>query len=719
MEQHERLFRSRSGDCYSRLFGDALRNIYLGCFSAEGDLISFDYAPNTGQPSAARHRKFHLRRGRSPEEREGPAQRHDHLPARDGFGQLWKEISPDRGTTTYAHLGDGLLDTMTRGNGVQSAYQFDGLGRLAKLTAAGQSETFTYDLCTNGIGRLCSATSPGTTLSYAYEPDGRVRTRKDQITLAGVQSIYTTSYAYDTVGRLSKLTYPNGEAATYAYSIGQPSAMTMTVGGVAKNMVSGASYEPSGRLSGYTHGNGLVRDYVFDLDGRTSAITSKNGAAAVQSLSYLYDKEDRITTITNPLPNYGESYGYDALSRLTSATGAGYTYDANGNRLTALPNGSVFTYVPGSNRIATVSDIFIAPDGSIVTGDPPAPDYVSSFTYDGAGNITKWDFPATLTATYTYDPFNRMSAVLDTTAGSKTVGQYGYNTYGERTSKRDLTHGNNYAFVYGEDHELIGERENGAWTNYVWFAGELVGMTRASAIYQIDNDHLGRPELITNANKAVVWQSNNDPFGGMNPTMNTLGEFNIGLPGQYFDAESNYWYNMNRYYVPAIGRYLQADPVGLAGGTNPFAYVGENPANSIDPTGLTGELVGAGCVLTIEAGCVPGAVVGAIAESAIYVGAAILIASPIIMNSKPPKDAVDPNGAKAPGEPGDAEGYCPAKDGPKWVANPNGSGNGWEDENGNVWVPTGPGGAAHGGPHWDVQTPGGGHINVYPGGRKR
>jgi RHS repeat-associated protein len=246
----------------------------------------------------------------------------------------------------------------------------------------------------------------------------------------------------------------------------------------------------------------------------------------------------------------------------------------------------VFTYVPGSNRIATVSDIFIAPDGSIVTGDPPVPDYVSSFTHDGAGNIKKWDFPATLTASYTYDGFNRMNAVLDTTSGSVTLGQYGYNAFGERTSKRDLTHAHDYAFIYGEGHELLADRENGAWTNYVWFAGELVGMTRAGVLYQIDNDHLGRPETITNANKAVVWQSNNDPFGGMHPTTNTLGEFNIGLPGQYFDAESNYWYNVNRYYVPAIGRYLQADPVGLGGGLNPYAYVGGNPANSTDPTGL-------------------------------------------------------------------------------------------------------------------------------------
>jgi RHS repeat-associated protein len=506
---------------------------------------------------------------------------------RDGFGQLWKEISPDRGTTAYHYLANGLVDTITRGNGVQTAYQFDGRGRPTQLTAGGQSETFAYDLCTNGIGRLCTATAPGTTVSYTYERDGRVRSRKDQITLAGAQTTYTTSYAYDPIGRLSKLTYPNGEAATYAYSTGQPSALTMTVGGVAKNMVTGASFEPSGRLSGYAHGNGLVRDYAFDLDGRYSGITSKNGAAAVQSLSYLYDQNDRITTITNPLPNYGETFGYDALSRLTGATGWGYTYDGNANRLTLSPNSSVYTYVPGTNRLASVSNVFIAPDGAIVVGDPPVPDYISNFTHDGAGNVTKWDFPSVpLTVSYTYDPFNRMSAVLDTTSGSTPLGQYGYNAFGERTNKRDLTHAHNYAFIYGEGHELIGEHEDAVWTNYVWFAGELVGMTRAGAIYQIDNDHLGRPELITNANKVIVWQSNNDPFGGMTTTTNTLGEFNIGFPGQYFDAESNYWYNMNRYYVAALGRYLQPDPAGLAGGLNPYAYVSSNPASSVDALGL-------------------------------------------------------------------------------------------------------------------------------------
>jgi hypothetical protein len=86
---------------------------------------------------------------------------------------------------------------------------------------------------------------------------------------------------------------------------------------------------------------------------------------------------------------------------------------------------------------------------------------------------------------------------------------------------------------------------------------------------------------------------------------------------------------------------------------------------------------------------------------------------------KPPHDATDPNGAKAPGKPGDAEGFVDPKGGPKWVANPypgrGGSSHGWVDAKGRVWCPTGQGGRAHAGSHWDVQFPDGSHKNVWRG----
>jgi len=93
-------------------------------------------------------------------------------------------------------------------------------------------------------------------------------------------------------------------------------------------------------------------------------------------------------------------------------------------------------------------------------------------------------------------------------------------------------------------------------------------------------------------------------------------------------------------------------------------------------------------------------------------------AADYIYNAKPPENAYDPNGPKAPGKPGAAEGFRDPKGGENWVPNPNprsgGSSHGWEDDKGRVWCPTGQGGRAHGCPHWDVQKPGGGYDNVFP-----
>ena len=92
--------------------------------------------------------------------------------------------------------------------------------------------------------------------------------------------------------------------------------------------------------------------------------------------------------------------------------------------------------------------------------------------------------------------------------------------------------------------------------------------------------------------------------------------------------------------------------------------------------------------------------------------------APVLM-ATPPRDAKDPNGAKAPGKPGAVEGFSDPKGGESWVPNPNGKGYGWQDSHGDVWVPSGPGRNAHGGPHWDVESSGGKYDNIYPGGNKR
>lgn len=104
-------------------------------------------------------------------------------------------------------------------------------------------------------------------------------------------------------------------------------------------------------------------------------------------------------------------------------------------------------------------------------------------------------------------------------------------------------------------------------------------------IYYIHTDGSGQPFLVTDENQKTVWLANNEPFGKSRPIIEEI-EFNLRLPGQYYDAESGLHQNIYRNYDPEVGHYLEPDPLGPVSNNDVFGYANQNPRQFIDPLGL-------------------------------------------------------------------------------------------------------------------------------------
>jgi RHS repeat-associated protein len=503
----------------------------------------------------------------------------------DGFGDAIQQTSPDSGVTVFYYDGDRNITTKVDALGVTVNMTYDKLDRVATRSYPADGSQFVgyqYDQSGGtfgfGVGRLTTTTDPMGTHNLQYEERGNIVAHR-RFTNPGGVSLGHIFFAYDQASRLSNITYPSGMTLYYNRdSIGNIYKVTLTTpGSSTRHTVAFAAYEPFGPVYSLTFGNNESENLQFDNDYRMLEATDTNTSSVnLMDQVYGYDAANNLKTVTDNLnAANNQTLGYDVLNRLHTAAGNYGSYkwmlDKVGN-LKTLKIGSVtttYTYTTGTNQIATLK-----------VGTNPA----VTVTTNANGNIASIP-PAnsSTAATFSYDVTNRLSGVT----GSPTAATFVYDAFGERYSKTNPS-SSPTTYAYDFSGNLLEETISGAVTDYVYLNGMplavfVPGGTSGTAYY-VHTDRQGTPQLVTNSAQAAVWSTSYQPYG-TTPTVVSSIVQNVRFPGQHFDLETGFHYNNARDYMPNLGRYLEADPMGLFGGLNGFLYANANPATFIDPSG--------------------------------------------------------------------------------------------------------------------------------------
>jgi len=132
-------------------------------------------------------------------------------------------------------------------------------------------------------------------------------------------------------------------------------------------------------------------------------------------------------------------------------------------------------------------------------------------------------------------------------------------------------------------------------TYYVTGPGGLpLEQVSGNTVYYYQQDQLGSTRILTDASGTPVASYNYDSSGNITSQTGTVSNPFL-FAGQYRDAESGLYYLRARYYDPSTGQLISRDPK-LSSTWAPYAYVGDNPINASDPSGMCGLFDIGGCI---------------------------------------------------------------------------------------------------------------------------
>ncbi len=465
------------------------------------------------------------------------------------YDALGRRTQVTRGGVSMSNVYDAVGNRTQRTdyNGTVTNYAYDNLNRLTTITYPTRTATFAYLV----TGQLNRATNENGSVYIGYDNRYRVSSFSDPF-------YYGISYNYDTAGNRTKLKLNGATYATYTYD----AVNRLTNLADSSNQNFQHSYDAVNRLTARNAPNGVISNYAYDGLNRLTALTHAVGTNTLIGNQYSYNGASNVTNWTTASGNH--AYGYDPVNRLTSATNSAqpnesYAYDGLGNRMASHLSAN-YNYQSFNKLVSTAT---------------------ATYNYDNNGNLlSKSDSSGT--TTFAWDEENRLKQV---SLPNGVIVNNKYDGLGRRIQRSTST-GADERYVYDDTEVLLDL--NADWSvacTYLNGPGvdhHLRQTSTVNGVLYYLTDHLGSTAGLTDVAGSIVEQVSYDSFGNSGGSVRTRYTYT----GRERDPDTGLLYYRARFYDPAVGRFLNEDPIGLSGGLNLYAYVENEPTNNTDPFGL-------------------------------------------------------------------------------------------------------------------------------------
>jgi len=504
----------------------------------------------------------------------------------NALGWVEYDIDPRGAYRYYGYDANGNRTSVRNRRAQTITFAYDALNRVTSRTADSLTTTWSYDpsgqwmqvqnansldyvsLDVAGRPTVSQVQRNGGTLGFTLANSYDAAGHRSQISATGPWvGTKSIGYHYDARGNLDLLTdLAGGQTTITSTEGGAPSRITLpNAGRVDWNYFSG----------------------TYPQDTQYNHPTAFNNALyQATNHRFTYNALGQVNTRRLGDSQYFTQYGFDKSARLNTITN--YQDRDNNGPCPTDANGFLncdYTLAPLflSKQTLTYDNVGNPTDNGAVTQNGNRLTSYAGYTmeYDADGNMTRKYKSGYDQRLY----WNSLGQLTQVTINGGSAINYYYDGVG-RWSRRTSA-GSDIQYVWDGDNLLFERDGSGNVTEYTYYPGvdRPHSIKRGSAIYYYLMDRPGNVTGLIDANHNLVNRYTYSPFGERGTV--TEGVANaMQFQARHIEPGTHMYAWRARWYDYDLHRFVSEDPIGLAGGINPYAFVGNDPVDRVDPSGL-------------------------------------------------------------------------------------------------------------------------------------